>query len=195
MANLDPKDIPLLLDEEQIRRKVKKMGYQISRDYENKAPLRLIGALKGCFVFMADLIRAIDIPVKVDFMEISSYGNEMASSGNVKIVKDLTHNIAGEHVLIAEDIIDTGLTLNHVMDMLSTRNPASLAITSLLIKPSKQQLKYPVKYVGFEIPDDFVVGYGLDYSGYMRNLPYIGKVTDSTQLSLFDDLEKTRESM
>ncbi len=185
-----PSYIPELVSEEDIRAKVKEMGKQISDDYRNRAPLRIIGALKGCFVYMADLLRAIDIPTKVDFMEVSSYGDAMQSSGNVKIIKDLTHNIEGEHVLVAEDIIDTGLTLNHVIDMLWTRHPASLAITALLVKPTKQKLKHPIKYSGFEIPDEFVVGYGLDYSGYMRNLPYIGKITDTAQLTLFDDLEK-----
>ena len=146
--------------------------------------------MKGCFVFQADLLRAIDISVKVDFIEVSSYGNAMESSGNIKIIKDLTHNIENEHILVAEDIIDTGLTLNHVLDLLRTRKPKSIGICTLLIKSEKQQLKYTAKYVGFEIEDDFVVGYGLDYSGYMRNLPYIGVVTSKNQRSLFDGLEK-----
>ena len=188
--NEQENEIPVLFDTETIHNRVNEMGRAISRDYRNKAPLRVVGALKGCFVFMADLIRAIDIPLKVDFMEVSSYGDEMESSGNIKIIKDLSHNIEGEHVLIAEDIIDTGLTLNHVMAMLETRKPASLSICSLLIKPGKQQLKYPVSYSGFEIADDFVVGYGLDFSGFMRNVPYIGKITDSNQLSLFEEFDK-----
>ena len=157
--------------------RVQELGEQISKDYADKAPLRIIGTLKGSFIFLADLIREIRIPVKVDFMEVSSYGNTMASSGNIKIVKDLSHDISGENVIIAEDIIDTGLTLNNVMSMLYTRNPASLEIVSLLVKSQKMKLDFPVKYTGFDIEDHFVVGYGLDYQGYLRNLPYIGSIS------------------
>jgi len=192
MENFEQK-IPELISAQAIQDKVKEMGRQITKDYSNRYPLRIIGALKGCFVFMADLIKCIDLPVKVDFMEISSYGDAMESSGNVKIIKDLSHDIAGENVLIAEDIIDTGLTLNHTIAMLHTRNPKSIAVASLLIKNEKQQLKYPAKYIGFEIEDKFVVGYGLDYKGYMRNMPYIGVVTESDQLDLFDNLEAEKE--
>lgn len=181
--------IPPLIHEEQLRKRIREMGRQISQDYAGREPLRLVGALKGCFVFMADLVREITIPVRVDFMEISSYGNAMQSSGNVKIIKDLTNDIAGEHVLIAEDIIDTGLTLNFVMDMLSARAPASIEICSLLVKPAKMKLNYPIKYKGFEIEDHFVVGYGLDYKGFLRNLPYIGAVSNNEQLLLLDELK------
>lgn len=168
-----------LYTEREIKEKVLQLGQKITEDYRHKAPLRVIGALKGCFVFMADLIRAIDLPVKVDFLEVSSYGDEMKSSGNVKITKDLTHDIAGEHVLFAEDIVDTGLTLNFVMDMLMSRKPLSLEICALLAKPQKMQIRYPIKYIGFEIGDEFVVGYGLDYRGFGRNIPYIAKLSES----------------
>lgn len=159
---------------EQISNKVKEIGAQIAKDYAEREPLHIVGALKGCFVFMADLVRAIDIPVQVDFMEVSSYGGGMESSGNVKIVKDLTEDIRGRHLLLAEDIIDTGLTINRLLDMLSAREPASISIATLLIKEEKCQLRYPVAYKGFPIEDEFVIGYGMDYQGYYRNLPYIG---------------------
>lgn len=177
--------IPVLFTEKQIKERIREMGAQITRDFRDKNHIRVIGALKGCFLFMSDLIREVQMPVKVDFMEISSYGNAMESSGNIKIIKDLTHDIENEHVIIAEDIIDTGLTLNHVMDMLSTRKPASLSIATLLLKPQKSRLQHKIAYCGFEIKDHFVVGYGLDYKGYMRNLPYIGRVTNDDQLDLF----------
>lgn len=181
--------IPVLVSEAQIKQRIKEIGKQISQDYAGREPLRLVGALKGCFVFMADLLREITIPVRVDFMEISSYGSAMVSSGNVKITKDLSHDIKGEHVLIAEDIIDTGLTFNFLMDMLQSRGPASIEICSLLVKPAKMKLNHPIRYTGFEIDDYFVVGYGLDYKGFLRNLPYIGAVSSNEQLNLFDQLE------
>ncbi|MCS6985347.1 MAG: hypoxanthine phosphoribosyltransferase [Leptospiraceae bacterium] len=183
---------PPLISQQELRDRVRELGEEITKDYQGKDTLRVIGALKGCFVFMADLIREIKIPVRVDFMEVSSYGNQAQTSGNVKIIKDLTHDIAGEHVLFTEDIVDTGLTLNFVMEILSQRNPASLEICALLTKPRKMALRFPVKYRGFEIEDYFVVGYGLDYKGYYRNLPYIGKISSPEQLPLFD--EKARFS-
>lgn len=179
--------IPPLLTKSQIENKIQEMGETISRDYKNKTHVKVIGLLRGCFVFMADLIRAIDHNLKIDFMEISSYGNEMETSGNVKILKDLTDDIRGEHVIIAEDIIDTGLTLNHVMKMLHTRAPASIEIAALLVKPEKMKLHHPVKYTGFEVGNEFVIGYGLDYKGLMRNLPYIGQITSNDQLKLFEE--------
>ncbi|RME89799.1 MAG: hypoxanthine phosphoribosyltransferase [Candidatus Hydrogenedentota bacterium] len=162
------------ISEEAIAKKVKEMGKQISEDYRGREPLHVVGALKGCFIFMADLIRHIEIPVEVDFLEVSSYGDSTESSGNVKIIKDLTQDIAGRHLLLAEDIIDTGLTINRLLDMLSAREPASIHIATLLIKEEKHKLRYPVTYKGFAIHDEFVVGYGMDYRGYYRNLPYIG---------------------
>lgn len=178
-TNTEQDQIPLLFSQETIQKRVAQMAAQISKDYSGKTPLRIVGTLKGSLVFLADLIRSIRIPVRVDFLEVSSYGNKMTSSGNIKVVKDLTHDISGENVIIAEDIIDTGDTLNHVMSMLSTKSPASLEIAALLIKPKKMELKYSVKYSGFEIDDQFVVGYGLDYKGFLRNIPYIGTITPS----------------
>jgi hypoxanthine phosphoribosyltransferase len=182
--------VPPLIGREQLQQRITELGQQITADYQGKDYLRVIGALRGCFVFMADLIRAIEMPVKVDFMEISSYGNETTSSGNIKILKDLTDDVMGEHVLIAEDIIDTGLTLQSMVDLLKARGVASVEIATLLIKPQNvaalRRLVYPVKYRGFEVSDEFVVGVGMDYKGFMRNLPYIAQVTDTQQLKLFD---------
>ncbi len=149
------------------------MAGEINRDYRAVEYIKVIGLLKGSFIFMGDLIRELDIPVRVDFMEISSYGNEMESSGNIKILKDLSHDIAGEHVLVAEDIIDTGLTLNHTISLLLSRKPQSLKISSLLVKKQKHHLEYPIDYAGIFMDDVFVVGYGMDSMGYYRNLPYI----------------------
>lgn len=186
------KPIPALIEREKIQESILQMGARITEDYAGKSHVRVIGALRGCFVFMADLIRAIEMPVKVDFMEISSYGTALSSSGNVKILKDLTDDVLGEDVLIAEDIIDTGLTLQAMVDLLKTRGAASIEIATLLIKPAnvaaQNKLHYPVRYKAFEVSDEFIVGMGLDYKGYLRNLPYIAQVTDTRQLSLFDNV-------
>lgn len=182
--------LPPLISREKLDERVREMGQQITADYAGKSHIRVIGALRGCFVFMADLIRAIEMPVKVDFMEISSYGKGTVSSGNIKILKDLSDDPHGEHVVIAEDIIDTGLTLQCMVDLLKGRGVASVEIASLLFKPknvaAQGKLKYPVRYKAFEVADEFVVGVGMDYKGYMRNLPYIAQVTDNSQLKLFD---------
>lgn len=182
--------IPPLIPKVDLERRILEIGKQITKDYEGKGHIRVIGALRGCFVFMADLIRAIEMPVKIDFMEISSYGKGTVSSGNIKILKDLSDDPHGEHVVIAEDIIDTGLTLQCMVDLLKGRGVASVEIATLLIKPknvaAQGKLIYPVKYKAFEVSDEFVVGVGMDYKGYMRNLPYIAQVTDSNQLKLFD---------
>lgn len=151
------------------------LGARITADYAGQS-LTLIGALKGCYMFMADLCRHIDLPLYIDFIEVSSYGDSTESSGIVKITKDFKHSITDQHVLLVEDIVDTGLTLNYLMDLLQTRRPASLAIAALLVKPEKQQLQHPLAYHGFEIEDRFVVGYGMDYQGYFRNLDYIGEL-------------------
>ncbi len=182
--------IPPLIGKEDIAKRITELGRQITADYAGQSHLRVIGALRGCFVFMADLIRAIEMPVKVDFMEISSYGSATTSSGNIKILKDLSDDVHGEHVVIAEDIIDTGLTLQSMIDLLKGRGVASVEVATLLIKPKnvalQRKLIYPVKYRAFEVSDEFVVGMGMDYKGYMRNLPYIAQVTDAQQLKLFD---------
>jgi hypoxanthine phosphoribosyltransferase len=182
--------VPPLIDRARLEARIAELGRQITADYAGKSYIRVIGALRGCFVFMADLIRAIEMPVKVDFMEISSYGNATTSSGNIKILKDLTDDVLGEHVLVAEDIIDSGLTLQSMIDLLKARGVASVEIAALLIKPhnvaQQRRLNYPVKYRAFEVSDEFVVGVGMDYKGFMRNLPYIAQVTDMKQLRLFD---------
>lgn len=183
--------VPPLIDRAKLQTRIAELGRQITADYAGKNHVRVIGALRGCFVFMADLIRAIEMPVKVDFMEISSYGNATTSSGNIKILKDLSDDVMGEHVLVAEDIIDTGLTLQSMIDLLKGRGVASVEIATLLIKPTnvaaQGKLIYPVKYRAFEVSDEFVVGVGMDYKGYMRNLPYIAQITDRQQLKLFAD--------
>lgn len=175
-----------LIDQEKIAQRVCELGEEITRDYSDKLPLKIIAPLRGSVVFLTDLIRCIDLPLSIDFLEVSSYGNQMQSTGNVKIVKDLRDDIADEHVIIVEDIIDTGLTLNTLMEMLKTRRPASLEISSLLVKPDKHDLAYPIRYSGFHIEDKFVIGYGLDYKGRLRNLPYIAAVENAEDLKEWD---------
>jgi hypoxanthine phosphoribosyltransferase len=163
----------ILLSEEQIRARVEELGAQISRDYEGKKPV-VVGILKGSLVFMADLIRTLTIPLNIDYVAISSYGRSTASSGVVKIIKDLDESIEGRHVLVVEDIVDTGLTLRYLLDNLQSRGPASVKVCTLLDKPSRRKVDIVPDYNGFEIPDAFVVGYGLDYAENYRNMPYIG---------------------
>ncbi|MDX6411940.1 MAG: hypoxanthine phosphoribosyltransferase [Gaiellaceae bacterium] len=163
----------VLIDEQTLRARVAEMGAQISSDYAGKDIL-LVGVLKGAVFFMADLMRHLSIPCEVDFMAISSYGASTDSSGVVRILKDLDINIEGRHVLVVEDIIDSGLTLSYLMRTLEARAPASLQICALLTKPDRREIKVPVRYTGFEIPNEFVIGYGLDYAERYRNLPYVG---------------------
>ena len=158
---------------EQIAARVTELGAEISRDYMGLDPL-LVGVLRGVAVFIGDLVRAIPAPLDLDFMAISSYGTATRSSGVVRILKDLDENITGRHVLVVEDIIDTGLTLSYLMRQLLERRPASVEICTLLDKPARRLAEVPVKYVGFTIPDKFVVGYGLDYAQKYRNLPFLG---------------------
>lgn len=164
----------VLLSEAQIADRVREMGEQITRDYAETPNVLLIGVLRGVAVFFGDMMRAIDLPVDIDFMSISSYGSSTRSSGVVRILKDLDESITGRHVLILEDIIDSGLTLSYLVRLLQERRPASLEICTLLDKPSRRLIEVPVKYVGFSIPDQFVVGYGLDYDQKFRNLPFVG---------------------
>ena len=160
-----------MLSTEKVAARVRELGAKISKDYAGKQ-IVVIGVLKGSFIFLADLTRSIEAPVTIDFLGVSSYaGTE--STGVVKITHDLTKPIAGKHVLIVEDIVDTGLTLQYLVENLKTRNPASLKVACLLDKPSRAKVRVPVEYVGFTIDDEFVVGYGLDYDGLYRNLPYI----------------------
>lgn len=163
-------DVELMISAEEIRERVLKMGAEITRDYKGEEIL-IVGILKGSFVFMADLIRAIDGPVHVDFMDVSSYGASTETSGEVRILKDLDVSIEGRHVLVVEDIIDTGLTLKYILSLLQKRHPKSLNVCTLLDKPSRRQTDVVAKYNGFAIPDRFVVGYGLDYAERYRNLP------------------------
>lgn len=160
-------------DEDQIRYAVEELGCTISKDYAGKN-LLLVGILKGCFVFMADLVRAITIPCTVDFMSVSSYGSGTKPSGEVRIIKDIDLCLENYDVLIVEDILDSGNTLNYVKDILSKRNPKSLKICTMFDKPSRRQVNIQADYVGYEIADEFIVGYGLDYDERYRNLPYVG---------------------
>ena len=162
----------VLITSEQITEKVHEIGELITRDYAGER-LLLVGVLRGAVVVMGDLMRCIDLPCEIDFMDISSYGSGTSSSGVVRILKDLEEDITGKHVLIVEDIIDTGLTLSYLKRSLLTRKPASLEICALLSKPTRRRVELDVKYLGFEVPDEFVVGYGLDYAGAYRNLPDI----------------------
>lgn len=163
----------VLLTEEMLKNKVAELGAQITRDYADKE-IFAIGILRGAVVFMADLIRAIERPVQIDFMAVSSYGMQADSSGIVRILKDLDSSITGKHVLIIEDIIDSGRTLSYLIKNLNERKPASIQLCTLMNKPERRKVDLPVKYVGFEIPNEFVVGYGLDYAERYRNLPYLG---------------------
>lgn len=160
-------------DEDQLQDAVRGLGRTISKDYAGKN-LLLVGILKGCFVFMADLIRVITIPCAVDFMSVSSYGSGTKSSGEVRIIKDLHLPLENYDVLIVEDILDSGSTLNCVKDILSRHNPKSLKICTMFDKPSRRQVNIQADYVGYEIADEFIVGYGLDYDERYRNLPYVG---------------------
>jgi hypoxanthine phosphoribosyltransferase len=163
----------VLIDEATLQAKVAELGALISADYEGRQ-VTLVSVLKGALPFMADLMRAISIPVRIDLMEVSSYGSGTESSGRVRILKDLSSSIEGKHVLIVEDIIDTGLTLNYLTQYLGGKQPASLGICTLLDKPARRLVEIDLDYRGFEIPDRFVIGYGLDYDEVYRNLPYIG---------------------
>lgn len=176
--DLDIKLGKVLVSAEEIDAKLAEMGAAITRDYQGK-DLLLIGILKGAFVVMADLSRHIDLPVEFDFMAVSSYGSATKSSGVVRILKDLDQEIAGRHVLIVEDIVDTGLTLQYLLRNLQVRKPASLSLAALLIKEGIERPPLDVKYEGFRIPPEFVVGYGLDFDGKYRNLPYVAVVDDS----------------
>jgi hypoxanthine phosphoribosyltransferase len=164
--------VDVLISEQDLRARVAAMGAEITHDYQGK-PLVLIGVLKGSFIFLADLIRAIELPVMVDFIGISSYQGTR-STGVVQITSDLTRPIEGKHVLLVEDIVDTGLTMRYLLDNLATRRPESVHIAALLEKPARAQVKIPIDYRGFVIGDDFVVGYGLDWDGKLRNLPFVG---------------------
>lgn len=167
--------ISVLLSEETVDERIAELGRQISKDYEGKE-IHLICILKGGVFFACELAKRITVPVSLDFMSVSSYGNSKESSGIVKIVKDLDEGLEDKHVLIVEDIIDSGKTLNHLIPMLYSRKPADIKLCSLLSKPDRREVEVKIDYLGFEIPDAFVVGYGLDFAQKYRNLPYIGVV-------------------
>ena len=163
----------VLFTEEQLKQKVAELGAQITADYQGKNPL-IVSVLKGSYVFMADLTRRIDVPCQVDFMVVSSYGAGTKTSGEVQIIKDLENSIDGRDLIIVEDILDSGVTLSYLMKVLTARGANSIRLCTLLSKPERRKVDVPVDYLGFEIPDEFVVGYGLDYAEKYRNLPYIG---------------------
>jgi hypoxanthine phosphoribosyltransferase len=163
----------ILIEEDRLQARIRELGRELSADYEGRE-LLLVGVLKGAVFFMADLMRSLSVPCEIDFMAISSYGASTDSSGVVRILKDLDINIENRHVLVVEDIIDSGLTLSYLLRNLESREPASLEICALLTKPSRREIDVPVRYVGFEIPNKFVIGYGLDFAERYRNLPYVG---------------------
>jgi hypoxanthine phosphoribosyltransferase len=164
-----------IIARKELKQKVAQLGKRISKDYARANPV-LVGILKGSFVFLADLVRELDIPHEVDFISVASYGSETEATGVVKLLKDLSINIKGRHVIIVEDIVDTGLTLNYIRKNLLTRSPKTLEIITLLDKKKRRKINVPLKYVGFSIPGDFVIGYGLDYNEQYRNLPFIAKI-------------------
>ena len=171
MMDADVEEV--LLSGEQVQARVAELGAQLATDYEGREPV-LVSVLKGSIIFLADLVRAMPIPLSIDLMEVSSYGTSTESSGQVRILKDLSTSIEGREVLVVEDIIDTGLTLNYLVRYLRGKNPATLRICTLLDKPARRLVEIPVDYIGFEIPDQFVVGYGLDYGELYRNLRFVG---------------------
>lgn len=168
----------ILLDADTISARVAEMGAQLVSDYAGRDPV-LVSVLKGALVFLADLMRTMDLPTSIDLMEVSSYGAATESSGQVRILKDLSRPIEGRDVIVVEDIIDTGLTLNYLLGYLADRRPASIKICCLLDKPARRLADIPIDYIGFTIPDRFVIGYGLDYDERYRNLPYIGVLKPS----------------
>ena len=168
----------ILIDEERLQSRIRELGDEVSADYAGR-DLLLIGVLKGAVFFLADLMRHVTVPCEIDFMAISSYGASTDSSGVVRILKDLDINIEGRNVLIVEDIIDSGLTLSYLMRNLESREPASLEVVALLTKPGRREIDVPVRWVGFEIPNRFVIGYGLDFAERYRNLRYVGVLEES----------------
>ena len=169
-------DVQVLIHENSIKKRIQEISVEINSFYNKSKKLLVVGLLRGSFVFIADLAREIKIPVEIDFMTVSSYGNSMISSNNIRILSDLNTDIKNIDILLVEDIIDTGHTLDQVIKILKGRKPRSLEVCCLLNKSSRRETEIEVKWIGFDIPDEFVVGYGIDYAQYNRNLPYIGKV-------------------
>lgn len=174
--------LKILLSEEEIKNKVAELGAQITKDYEGKNPF-FLGVLKGCYVFMADLVRNVNLHSTMDFMAVSSYGNGTSSTGAVRITKDLNQDVEGRDIIIVEDILDSGVTLAYLKNYLGNRNPASIKIVTLLDKPARRKADICADYCGFSVPDEFVVGYGLDYAEDYRNLPYIGVLKPEVYLN------------
>lgn len=172
---VDASNIEVLISEEEIQQRVRELGEQITADFDGET-VHVIGVLKGCFVFVADLVRHINADVSIDFLGLSSYGDSTKSSGVVRMTQDLALPIEGKHVLVVEDIIDTGLTMKYLLENLATRQPASISVCTLLDKPSNLEVAVPIEYKGFTIPNKFVIGYGLDYAELYRNLPFIGYI-------------------
>ena len=177
MSEFSNPNLDELIPAEAIQARIKELGAEIARDYAGRNPL-LVGVLKGACLFMSDLVRAIDIPLSVEFMAISSYGGEMRTSGEVRILKDLDVPIEGRHILVVEDIVDTGLTLSYLLANLKSRGAATVKLAALLDKYERREKEVPIDYLGFKIPDKFVVGYGLDFAERYRNLPFIAVVKD-----------------
>ena len=173
MRALHPDVMEILLDEEKIAEIVENMGRQISEDYKGKN-LLLVSVLKGSLVFMADLMRQITVPCAIDFLSVSSYGSGTTTSGEVRILKDLDASLEGKDVLVVEDILDSGVTLSYLLNNLSARNPASIRLCTFLDKPERRRVDIKADYIGASVPDEFIVGYGLDYAEHYRNLPYVG---------------------
>jgi hypoxanthine phosphoribosyltransferase len=175
----DPVIGKTLVDQQDLAQRVRDLGEEISRDYAGRE-LVLVGVLKGAVFFVADLMRHLDLHCAIDFMAVASYGSSTDSSGVVRILKDLDISIEGRDVLIIEDIVDSGLTLNYLLRALRARNPASLEVCALLTKPERRKVDLPIRYVGFEIPNEFAIGYGLDHDERYRNLPYVAALTDGS---------------
>ena len=173
----DPAIGEILVQQDDLAHRVRALGAQISSEYEGRT-LLLVGVLKGAFFFLSDLMRNLDVPCEVDFMAVASYGSSTDSSGVVRILKDLDASIEGRDVLIVEDIVDSGLTLSYLMRTLKAREPATLEVCALLTKPERRKVELPIRYVGFEIPNRFVIGYGLDHAEQFRNLPYVAALSD-----------------
>jgi hypoxanthine phosphoribosyltransferase len=173
----DPAIGEILVQQDELAHRVQALGEQISAEYEGRS-LLLVGVLKGAFFFLSDLMRELDVPCEVDFMAVASYGSSTDSSGVVRILKDLDASIEGRDVLIVEDIVDSGLTLSYLLRTLEARAPATLEVCALLTKPERRKVELPIRYVGFEIPNRFVIGYGLDHAERFRNLPYVAVLSD-----------------
>ncbi len=173
MPFYDPDQIEVMIGAGELATRIDELGAQITADYQGKDVV-LVGVLKGSIMFLADLARAIDLPIEIDFLGVSSYGDDTKTSGQVQLTQDLTRPVHDRHVLVVEDIVDTGLTMQYLLQNLRSRSPASVRVCSLLHKPARARVEVPIDYVGFTIPDRFVIGYGLDFANKLRNLPFIG---------------------